>query len=143
MCNLDPSSIAIYNELLGQMYDLENGWFPIPGGSTVMNRCLPALQMLGFRDIEVYGFDSCVMGADHHAYSQPENDIPDKSDRVALVTVKDRKFAVEAWHLAQAHEFIHCKHKLFRGLNLKVHGDGLVAYCIETGVDILDEVGNT
>ena len=139
MCNLDPSSIDIYDELLGQMYDIDKGWFPIPGGSTVMLRCLPALQMLGFRDIEIYGFDSCVMEADHHAYVQPENDIPNGSDRVAIVTVNEKEFYVESWMLCQANEFIHCKAKLLRGMELKVHGNGLIAHCIETGVDILEE----
>jgi len=139
MCNLDPSSVDIYDELLGRMYDIDNGWFPVPGGSTVMLRCLPALQMLGFRDVEIYGFDSCITDADHHAYSQPENDIPDGSDRVAIITVKEKEFVVEAWQLCQANEFIHCKYKLLRGMELKVHGNGLIAHCIETGVDILKE----
>lgn len=138
-CNLDPSSISIYNEVLGDMYSFD-GWFPIPGGSTVMLRCLPALQMMGFRDIEIYGFDSCFSGSSHHAYTQPENDLPEMNeDRVAFITLHDRTFAVEAWMLCQAKEFIDIKRLLLRELDLKVHGDGLIAHCLETGVDIMDD----
>ena len=138
-CNLDPGSIEIYNELLGDMYDFD-GWFPIPGGSTVMLRCLPALQMIGFRDIEIYGFDSCFRESEHHAFPQAENDVPHMSkDRVAFVEVKGKTFAVEPWMLCQANEFIHLRYLLLRELDIKVHGDGLIAHCIETGVDILDE----
>lgn len=137
-CNLDPGSIEICNELLGDMYDFE-GWFPVPGGSTVMLRCLPALKMMGFRDIEIYGFDSCFRKQEHHAYPQTENDIPDMSDdRVAFVDVKGTVFAVEPWQLCQANEFIHLRQLLLKELNIKIHGDGLIAHCIETGVDILE-----
>lgn len=137
-CNLDPGSIDICNELLGDMYDFD-GWFPVPGGSTVMLRCLPALKMIGFRDIEIYGFDSCFRKHEHHAYPQAENDIPNMSkDRVAFVEVKGRVFPVEPWQLCQANEFIHLRQLLLRELDIKVHGDGLIAHCIETGVDILE-----
>jgi len=51
--NCDPRSRDICTELVGEMY---KDWFPVPGGSTVMLRCLPALQMMGFRDVEIYGF---------------------------------------------------------------------------------------
>lgn len=138
-CNLDPASIEICNELLGEMYSFD-GWFPCPGGSTVTLRCLPALKMMGFRDVEVYGFDSCVRDEGHHAYPQAENDIPDGSeDRVAFATVNGKKFPVEAWQLCQAHEFIYIYHRTLRGVDLKVHGDGLIAHCLETGVNIVDD----
>ena len=145
-CNLDEGSIQICNEMMGDMYD---DWFPIPGGSTVMLRCLPALMMIGYRDIEVYGFDSCFMGhaledeADpkqHHAFDQPENDVPDKhKDRMAYVTLEGKRFAVEPWMLCQANEYIHCRRLLMRGLDIKIHGDGLIAHCIETGVDKVED----
>jgi hypothetical protein len=139
-CNLDPGSIEICNEMLGDMYSYD-GWFPVPGGSTVTLRCLPALMMIGFRDIELYGFDSCLKGGNHHAFPQPENDIPDGSDdRVAFVTINDKTFPVEAWHLCQANEFIHIYHRVLKNkLNLQVHGDGLIAHCMETGVKIVDQ----
>lgn len=145
--NLDPASVEVCNEALGQMYE---DWFPVPGGSTVMLRTLPALFMMGFRDVEVYGFDSCLMGRDipdrkvdktkHHAFAQPENDIPeDDTERVGVVTVAGKSFAVEGWMLCQAKEFIEFRRRLLGGMTIKVHGNGLVAHCLAKGLDNLEE----
>lgn len=148
-CNLDPGSLDICNEVLGKMYE---DWFPVPGGSTVMLRCLPALQMLGYRDVEVYGFDSCFMGDEvpdgqhvdptqHHAYEQTENDVPrNQIDRIAYVTLEGKRFAVEPWMLCQAAEYINLRHLIIRAMNIKIHGDGLIAHCISTGVDRIDDL---
>jgi hypothetical protein len=153
--NLDQPSMDICNEVLGQMYE---DWFPIPGGSTVMLRAIPALFMMGFRDVEVYGFDSCLMGRPvvevkhassdinlngvdiemHHAYEQKENDIPKDSNRVGLVTVAGKTFAVEGWMLCQAKEFIEFRRRLLGGMDIKVHGDGLIAHCLAKGLDAID-----
>lgn len=139
--NCDPRSAAICNELVGAMYDMESGWFPVPGGSTVMLRALPALQMMGFRDVEIYGFDSCFMGdKEHHAYDQPENDVAEENtNRVGMISNNGKTFAVDGWMLCQANEFMVCRQRLIRELDIKVHGDGLIAYCLEAGFDIIEE----
>jgi len=137
--NCDPKSTDICKELVGEMYA---DWFPIPGGSTVMLRCLPALQMMGFRDIEIYGFDSCFMGdREHHAYDQPENDIAEKNINrvVGLIRNNGKTFAVDGWMVCQCKEFMDIRHRLIRELNIKVHGDGLIAHCLEAGFDLLEE----
>lgn len=143
--NLDEGSIELCNEVLGPMYE---DWFPVTGGSTVALRCLPALKMMGFRDIEIYGFDSCFMGHDiegnadptqHHAFEQKENDVPSKdTERIAYATIEGKRFAVEPWMLCQAHEYIPIRQRILSDLTIKVHGNGLIAHCIETGVDILE-----
>ena len=154
--NLDDASVAICNELLGKQYE---DWFPVCGGSTVFLRALPALFMMGFRDIEVYGLDSCLMGrpvvdvvdlnrnvlngvdyAQHHAYEQKENDIDPDAKTVAIVGVAGKRFAVEGWMFSQAKEFIEFRRRLLHGLNIKVHGQGLIAHCLEQG---LDELGDS
>jgi len=136
--NCDPRSTKICDELVGEMY---KDWYPIPGGSTVMLRCLPALQMLGFRDIEIYGFDSCFMGdREHHAYDQPENDISKANiNRVGVITNNGRTFAVDGWMLCQCKEFMDLRQRLIRKLDIKVHGDGLIAHCLEAGFDLIEE----
>ncbi len=119
-------------------------WFPITGGSTVMLRTLPALKMLGFRNLDIYGFDSCWKGSEenngedliHHAFEQSENDV--LVDRVVRATVEGRDFYVDAWMLTQAHEFIIINNRILGGMNIKIHGDGLIAWCIETGIDQID-----
>lgn len=143
-CNLDPASVEVVTETLGKMYE---DWFPVCGGSTIMLRTLPALFMMGFRDVEVFGFDSCFNGTPiderdrlehHHAYEQPENDVGDNSDRVGIVTVAGKSFAVEGWMLCQAKEFIDFRRRLLGGMTIKVHGNGLIAHCLEHNLDDIE-----
>ena len=136
--NCDPRSAEICKELVGEMY---KDWFPVPGGSTVMLRCLPALQMMGFRSIEIYGFDSCFMGdKEHHAYPQVENDISEANiNRVGMISNNGKTFAVDGWMLCQCKEFMDIRQRLIRKLDIKVHGDGLIAHCLEAGFDIIED----
>jgi hypothetical protein len=152
--NLDVTSVDICNELVGNMYE---DWFPVCGGSTIMLRALPALFMLGFRDVEVYGFDSCFLGrplkenetiddldelnTQHHAYRQEENDVQAKGikKQVAALVVADKRFVVSGWMLCQAKEFIEFRRRLLSGMELKVHGDGLIAHCLANNLDAIDD----
>lgn len=102
-------------------------YYLIPGGSTVALRALPLLRMLGFYKIEIYGFDSCFMGDEHHAYKQAEND----RLRSAEVTVNGRTFKCNAWMHAQAEEFRRMAKFLGDEVKLVVHGDGLIAHMIQ------------
>ncbi len=104
-------------------------WYPVPGGTTVTLRALPLLAMLGFRRIHVYGFDSCIRGDTHHAYSQPENDGVDAIE----VVVGGRTFRAHGWMLKQAEEFQMVMRNLLvpAGVELAIHGDGLIAAILE------------
>ena len=126
-CNLDPKSIEIINEEVGPMYET---WLPIPGGSSVMMRTLAALQQLGLRDIEIYGFDSCLIDQQHHAYEQKENDIGE-DEAVLNFMVGDREFFCLPWMLAQARDFMFAKNILIRKLDITIHGDGLIKNLLE------------
>jgi SAM-dependent methyltransferase len=104
-------------------------WYPVYGGTTVVGRGLVALAMLGFRNIEVFGWDSCLRGDKHHAYAQPEND----NGHVVEVTIGGRTFSCHPWMVVQAHEFP----KIIRFIlgpipdfNLSVRGDGLIAHLL-------------
>jgi hypothetical protein len=107
--------------------ELRREWYPIFGGSTVVGRALVVLAMLGFRNIEVFGWDSCLIGDEHHAYDQPEND----GQHAVEIEVGGRTFRCHPWMVVQANEVP----KLIRyilgpidGLNLSVRGDGLIAH---------------
>ncbi len=119
-------------------YALESGadreWYPIYGGSTVILRAIPLLRTLGFRKIHVYGFDSCLRGAEHHAYPQSENDVP--NERIVEVEVGGRKFQCTAWMWEQAHEFIDLTRAIAEVCDLEVHGDGLIAHIIKTSASL-------
>jgi SAM-dependent methyltransferase len=113
-------------------YSKESGanreWYPIYGGSTVMLRAIPLLRTLGFRKMHVYGFDSCLRGAEHHAYVQTENN----GQRIVEVEVAGRKFQCTAWMWEQAHEFLDFTRAIAEVCELEVYGDGLIAHLIST-----------
>ena len=90
---------------------------------------LTVLAMLGFRRIHVYGFDSCIRGGTHHAYSQPENDGVDAIE----VVVGGRTFREHGWMLKQAEEFQVVMRDLLvpAGVELAIYGDGLIAAILE------------
>jgi SAM-dependent methyltransferase len=103
-------------------------WYPIYGGSTVMLRAIPLLRTLGFWKLHIYGFDSCLIGAEHHAYPQKEND----SQGIVEIEVGGRKFQCTVWMWEQAHEFIDLTRAIAEVCDLVVYGDGLIAHIIKT-----------
>lgn len=104
-------------------------WLPIIGGSTVILRSIWLFRMLGFHNIDVYGFDSCLFGDRHHSYDQPEND----ASPVVKVTCAGKEFYSSAWMLSQADDFMHFVKKLGEHFQLNVHGDGLISHIIQEG----------
>jgi hypothetical protein len=105
-------------------------WWPVYGGTTVTLRALPLLAMLGFRKVEVFGWDSCLRDKTHHAYEQKEND----QAFTVGVTVGGREFTCHPWMVIQAHEFQTILRALARidGFQLAIHGDGLLAHILAT-----------
>lgn len=107
-----------------------------PGGSTVMLRAIQVLRLLGFTHMEIWGFDSCVIECQHHAYTQKENDNIPYTD----VEVKGRTFTVEPWMVSQANEFAKMAQVFGDLLRIVVHGDGLIAHMIRSHSGLLDEI---
>jgi 6-hydroxymethylpterin diphosphokinase MptE-like protein/methyltransferase family protein len=117
---------------------LPDGWYCVPGGSTVLLRALPLMRMLGFRRFHLYGCDSCLMDAAdgtvaHHAFPQPENNggliIP---VMVNAPTATNRVFRCAPWMVSQAEEFLELIRALGDVFELEIHGDGLLAYLLTT-----------
>jgi len=117
-------------KLLDEEYP--NGWFPIPGGSTVMLRTIPLLRVLGWKKFHVYGFDSCLSEGKHHSYVQTEND----NDLPIGACVGDRTFQCHGWMVAQAQEFIDLVTFLGDEVELEVYGDGMIAHILKTGAEL-------
>lgn len=110
--------------------DIGRDWYPIHGGSTVLVNGLVILAMLGYRKVEVFGWDSCFMDSDHHAYEQPENDV----DTVHEVIVGDRTFKCAPWMVIQAEDAIRViKYAVGRleDFDMVVHGDGLISHLLK------------
>lgn len=104
-------------------------YFPVPGGSTVVLRAIPLLRMLGFKRLHIFGFDSCLLGDQHHAYLQAEND----HEPVIPVTCGERTFMCTPWMTSQASEFRDLVKFLGDEVEMAVYGDGLIAHIIATG----------
>lgn len=115
-------------------------WFGVTGGTTVATRAISVLRTLGYLRFDLFGIDSCVMGGQHHAYAQPEND----RDRRVQVTVHPsghpehaRVFLCSPWHLKQAEDFAQMVRINGHQFLLNVHGDGLLAYMLRSSADVV------
>lgn len=109
--------------------------FISPGGSTVVLRAIQTLRMLGFTHMEIWGFDSCLMDDEHHAYKQKEND----GQKVIRIEVGEREFQCHPWMVSQANEFTSMSEQLGHLMHLIVHGDGLIAHMINTQAGLIEE----
>ena len=124
----------IIGPVLSEHY--KEGWFGVPGGPTVLTRAIPLMRILGYQYFHLYGCDSCIVGHNHHAYSQTEND----RDMAINVTVSDgSSWRCHAWMIAQAQQFIDMiQHQMGETFKVEVHGGGLLAHILETGAKLQD-----
>jgi hypothetical protein len=120
---------ANFGDAHKEILDQHGPWVGTTGGSTVTLRSIFLLRQLGFKKIHIYGFDSCLIGPEHHAYSQPENDMTS----VIPVKLNGREFMCHPWMASQGQEFIDMTKLLGDSVELAVYGDGLIAHIIKTG----------
>lgn len=104
----------------------QGNYYAAAAGTTIGLRALGILQALGFRWLDVYGMDSCLTDAAHHAYSQPEND--EEAQLPITVQVGDRFFKATLWQSLQAKETIEMLDKFPSESHITFHGDGLIAH---------------
>ncbi len=106
-------------------------WVPVHAGSTITMRAVRMFSILGYGKYHLFGFDSCMMGDRHHAYEQQSAD----HFRVAEIMCNDRAFRVTGWMVNQAMEFIKFAKMFGQGIDIVVHGDGLIAHMIRSGAE--------
>ena len=109
------------------------GAYPvISSGSTVVLASLWLFYTLGYRAIELFGFDSCLGQGDHHAYIQSQN------DGCATFTqyINGRAFKVHPWMAAQFDDFMRFSKHMAKDLDLVVHGDGMVAHALRSTAEL-------
>lgn len=109
------------------IHDVEDKWIPIQGGSTITMRSIRLFNILGYHKFHVFGWDSCYRDDSHHAYEQPDAD----KHKKFKFEFEDRLFTVSPWMISQALESINFFKSFCMGIDMKVHGDGLIAYIIE------------
>jgi hypothetical protein len=114
-------------------------WHAIPGGTTVGTRAIGLLRTLGYLRFDLFGFDSCVLGDQHHGYPQPEND----ADQCHTLTIhptghpdKARTFRVAGWHIKQLEDLILMIRANGDKFALNFHGDGLLAYALSSSAEV-------
>lgn len=96
----------------------------VGGGNTVGLKALCMAVLCKFRNVHLYGFDSCY-SITHHAYPQAQND----GEQTVEIECYKRKFQCAGWMVRQAEDFQTDYINAIRsGVNVHVHGDGLIPH---------------
>lgn len=126
------------HELLQEYYF--KCFYPVTLGVTIGIRAISLMRMLGYRDMEIFGLDSCWLGDKHHAYAQPENDNDGAfpvwlrvRDGLEFRDEKAMRFVCSVWHMKQAHDFQQLIRERGHMFRFNVHGPGLLATMMRTG----------
>lgn len=118
-------------EIIEKYY--QGNWAYIEGGCSVGLRAIMLCRRLGFDQLDLYGFDSCVRGDQHHAYQQVENDTTPTSEKVV---VGGKEFYCHGWMKDQAVDFMEMmKHRAGMFKDIHVWGDGLIAALMRAGAE--------
>jgi hypothetical protein len=100
------------------------------GGSTVGTRAIYLALSLGFRDLHLFGFDSCIREEDgkHHAYSfkTKEEDIGELR-RIYLEDTSSKGYLCAGYMIAQIAEMVHIFKTFTDTVSFSVHGTGALA----------------
>ena len=104
--------------------ELEPGAHLIHVGTTVGLTAMNLVGAMGYRKIDLYGFDSSNAGEGiHHAYPQPLNDTAKTQDFV----FEGQTYRAARAMASQAEQFIQSYQRWeAAGLKIKVHGEGLL-----------------
>jgi hypothetical protein len=95
----------------------------IGGGTTVGLLAMSLAFLRGYRQIHLYGFDSCYQGDEHHAYAQNMND----GERIIDVLFDGQKYRCAPWMAGQADEFQGlAEYMIGQGAVITAHGSGLI-----------------
>lgn len=114
----------------------KGGYVLLGGGAAVGNSALCAAYALGFREMHIFGYDSCHKDGESHAYPQDMNRF------IPTTQVKwgDKEFTCSVAMKAQAEKFQMTASQLKEmGCKLHVHGEGLLQEMYRTDYENLTE----
>lgn len=130
--NDDPAIKAVLDDYyLGR-------WASVMGGCTVISRALWLLRMQGYLRFDLFGVDCCWRNGEHHAFDQPEN-AKDVSYTIRIEPPNGapaREFVCSLWMLKQFEDLVQQIKVLGDQFALRVHGDGVLAYYLQTAADL-------
>jgi len=114
----------------------KGGYVILGGGRAVGNSATCVAFALGFRDLRIFGFDSCHKDGRSHAYTQTMNAlIP-----TMTITRAGREFVASVAMKAQAEKFMFTSHHLKQaGCKIQVYGDGLLQTMYNTPYEDMTE----
>jgi hypothetical protein len=110
--------------------DIEPGYQAIGGGCTVGLRSICISQVLGYTNVHMFGFDSCLgLDGNSHAYlAEDVGHIYDiKVGNKVGVDSDSKTYKCAGYQLAQAHQFLDYYKKYYTLFTPTIHGDGLLA----------------
>lgn len=123
-------------------------WHAVAAGTTVTTRALMLMRAMGYLRFDLFGFDSCWFGHEHHAIAQPENE---KDQRIAVkvsptgAPEQARVFQCAPWMLKQAEDWLQLVRVAGDQFLANVHGDGLIAFMMRASahvsLDVVDAAG--
>jgi len=130
--HLDCHSPYIWHAASGKEFDDEV--FPkdeikVVGGCTVGTRAIGMAMMMGFRNIHLFGFDTCLTDDyKHHAYEFLDPDYETLGDITEIKLEPEGKtFKVASYMLAQLFDFKYMLTEYSARLHIEVKGGGLLA----------------
>jgi Protein of unknown function DUF115 len=110
------------------------GWVAIGGGCTVGLRALTMAMMMGYTEMHFFGFDSCMIEDDHHAYPFTDEtkeflgDIYNVKIGMGLDNGPElREYRVAGYQLAQAEHYKQSLMAFGHLFKATFHGSGLLA----------------
>jgi len=115
-------------------------YYPVNAGTTVATNAIALMRMLGFQKFICFGFDSCWLGDEHHAYAQAENAA--EMRKTVWLRPREREDLVQgpfdcaAWHVKQALDFQKLIRERGDTFQLDVRGPGLIAAIMKVASQI-------
>ena len=114
----------------------KGGYVLLGGGAAVGNSSMCAAYALGFRELHIFGMDSCHKEGESHAYPQDINRFIPTTE----VSWGGRKFTASVAMKSQAERFqITARGLKDMGCQLHVYGDGLLQTMYHTDASLLTE----
>lgn len=107
----------------------------IPGGCTVGTRAILTAIGMGYKNIDLYGFDSCITDNRHHAYNfidETRESLGNISE-ISLDGPDKPKFQVAGYMMAQIFDFQKILDTYAGKLNINVYGGGPLAEILKIG----------
>lgn len=114
----------------------QEGDVVLGGGCTIGTRAMVIAMCFGFKQLHLYGMDTCVVDENiHHAYNfvDPEQETIGKIHEIALGGPDGQKFKIADYMLGQIFDFKNILHTCANKLDVTVYGGGPLAYILEQG----------